>query len=50
MTLGILIHKLSGTFYGDYLAEHVFRPLDMKTTRIINEADIIPNRAAGYDL
>lgn len=48
VTLGILIHKLSGKFYGDYLAEHVFQPLDMKTTRIINEADIIPNRAAGY--
>ncbi len=50
VTLGILIHKLSGKFYGDYLAEHVFHPLDMKTTRIINEADIIPNRAAGYRL
>jgi len=27
-----------------------FRPLDMSTARIINEADIIPNRAAGYRL
>ena len=27
-----------------------FQPLGMKTARIISEADIIPNRAAGYPL
>jgi len=48
VTLGILIHRVSGRFYGDYLQEHVFRPLGMKTTRVISEADIVPNRAAGY--
>ena len=46
--LGILIHKASGKFYGDFLQERVFKPLDMTTARIISEADIIPNRAAGY--
>ncbi len=49
-TLGILIHKVTGKFYGDFLQERIFRPLDMRTTRIISEADIIPNRAAGYRL
>jgi CubicO group peptidase (beta-lactamase class C family) len=49
-TLGILIHKVTGKFYGDFLQERIFRPLDMTTTRIISEADIIPNRAAGYRL
>jgi CubicO group peptidase (beta-lactamase class C family) len=49
-TLGILIHKVSGKFYGDFLQERIFKPLDMSTTRIISEADIIPNRAAGYRL
>ena len=48
VTLGILIHKVSGEFYGDLLRERVFGPLGMKSTRIINEEDIIPNRAAGY--
>ncbi|HEV2341833.1 MAG TPA: serine hydrolase domain-containing protein [Candidatus Acidoferrales bacterium] len=48
--LGILIHKVSGEFYGDFLQEHIFKPLGMRTTRIISESDIIPNRAAGYDL
>jgi len=46
--LGILIHKASGNFYGDFLQERIFKPLGMGTTRIINESDIIPNRAAGY--
>ncbi len=46
--LGILIHKVSGKFYGDFLQERIFGPLGMSTTRIINESDIIPNRAAGY--
>lgn len=50
LTLGILIHRVTGEFYGDFLQERIFRPLDMRTTRIINEADIIPNRAAGYRL
>ncbi len=48
--LGILIHKASGQFYGDYLQERVFRPLGMTTAQIISEADIVPNRAAGYQL
>jgi CubicO group peptidase (beta-lactamase class C family) len=48
--LGILIGKVSGKFYGDFLQERVFKPLGMTTARVINEADIIPNRAAGYRL
>ncbi len=48
--LGILIRKVSGDFWGDFLQKRVFTPLDMKHTRAISEADIIPNRAAGYVL
>ena len=50
VTLGILIHRVSGRYFGDFLQERVFIPLGMSTTRIISEADIIPNRAAGYVL
>ena len=50
VTLGILIHKISGEFWGDFLQHRVFAPLSMKHTRMISEADIIPNRAAGYVL
>jgi CubicO group peptidase (beta-lactamase class C family) len=50
LTLGILIHRVSGEFYGDFLQHRIFAPLDMSTTRIISEADIIPNRSSGYRL
>ncbi len=50
VTLGIIIHKVSGKFYGDFLQERIFRPLQMTTARIISESDIISNRAAGYTL
>jgi CubicO group peptidase (beta-lactamase class C family) len=46
LTLGLLIHKVTGKFYGDFLQERIFRPLGMKTARIISETDIVPNRAA----
>jgi CubicO group peptidase (beta-lactamase class C family) len=49
-TLGILIHRVTGKFYGDFLQERIFQPLGMTTTRVMSEADIIPNRAAGYRL
>lgn len=48
--LGILIRKVSGKFYGDFLQERIFQPLGMKTARIISETDIVSNRAAGYRL
>jgi CubicO group peptidase (beta-lactamase class C family) len=50
LTLGILIHRVTGEFYGDFLQQRIFQPLGMTTTRIISEADIIQNRAAGYRL
>lgn len=48
--LGIIIHKVTGQFYGDFLHDRIFAPLGMTSTRIISEADIIPNRASGYRL
>jgi CubicO group peptidase (beta-lactamase class C family) len=48
--LGVLIHKVSGKFYGDFLKERIFTPLGMDTARNISEEDIIPHRAAGYHL
>jgi CubicO group peptidase (beta-lactamase class C family) len=50
VTLGILIHRVTGEFYGDFLQQRIFQPLGMRSTRIISEADIVPNRAAGYRL
>jgi CubicO group peptidase (beta-lactamase class C family) len=47
--LGVLIGKVTGMFYGDYLKRYIFKPAGMTTARVISEADIIPNRAAGYE-
>lgn len=48
--LGIIINKVSNQFHGDVLTQRVLKPVGMKTARIISEADVIPNRAAGYRL
>ena len=50
VVLGALIHNVTGKFYGDVLQERIFGPLGMRSTRIISEADIVPDRAAGYRL
>jgi CubicO group peptidase (beta-lactamase class C family) len=48
--LGILIHRVTGQFYGDMLQQRIFGPLGMTSTRVISEADIVKHRAAGYRL
>lgn len=50
LILGILIHRVSGEFYGDFLQQRIFKPAGMDTARIIDEAGIISNRASGYRL
>jgi len=48
--LGILIHRVAGIPYAEFLDKRIFGPLGMKSTRVISERDIIPNRAAGYQI
>ena len=48
--LGFLIRKVTGRFYGDMLHDRIFAPLGMTHTRVISDADIIPGRAAGYEI
>ena len=48
--LGVIIHKVTGSFYSDYLQRRIFMPLGMSSTRLISEADIIPNRSSGYEI
>ncbi len=48
VVLGFLIHRVTGMFYADYLAKRIFKPLGMTATRLISDADVISNRAAGY--
>ncbi len=48
--LGFIIRRVTGEFYGDVLQQRIFHPLGMTSTRIISEADIVPNRSSGYRL
>jgi CubicO group peptidase (beta-lactamase class C family) len=50
LLLGILIHRVKGKFYADYLTERIFKPLGMTSTQLISDADIVPNRSSGYEL
>ena len=48
--LGVIIHRVTGKFYGDFLQDRIFKPLGMTSTRIISEEDIVPHRSSGYRL
>ena len=50
VTLGMLIGKVTGKHYGEFLRKRIFEPAGMTSTRIISEADVVPHRAAGYRL
>jgi len=45
---GIIVTRVAGMFYGEFLTREVFRPLGMRTARVISDTEIVPNRAAGY--
>lgn len=46
--LGMLIEKVSGKTYEQFLRERIFAPLEMRDTRLENYSELIPNRADGY--
>ena len=48
--LGVIMSKVIGRPYWEYLRERIFTPAGMPTVRIISEADIVPHRASGYRL
>lgn len=50
LILGLLTSRLAGKHWGEFQAERLFRPLGMKTARVISERDIVMHRAAGYEL
>src|SRR6478735_2443196 len=47
--LGIIIEKVSGKSYWQFLEERIFAPVGMVATRNTDSTPIVPNRASGYD-
>jgi CubicO group peptidase (beta-lactamase class C family) len=46
--LGMLIEKVSGMDYEQFLKTRIFTPLGMRDTRLNTYTELIPNRADGY--
>lgn len=46
--LGLIIEKVSGKSYAEFLDERIFKPLDMTATRVNDIKDIVKNRSNGY--
>ena len=46
--LGMVIAKVSGKSYADFLRETFFEPLGLTRTRYDSNGEVIPNRAQGY--
>src|SRR5262249_11022667 len=47
--LGVIVEKLSGQTYENYLKQHIFDPLDMQASGYDHDTTIIKNRASGYE-
>ena len=47
--LGMLIEKVTGKPWGQFLHDRIFAPLGMTSTRVFSLSDIIKNRASGYN-
>jgi CubicO group peptidase (beta-lactamase class C family) len=46
--LGMIVEKVDGNGYGEYLQQNVFGPLELSRTSYCHEDDIIKGRAQGY--
>ncbi len=50
LLLGAILDRIGARHYSEVLRERIFEPLGMKGARLIDEAAIVPHRAAGYRL
>lgn len=48
VVLGLLIERLSGESYYDYVREHIYRPAGMNDSGHFASDEVVPNRARGY--
>ena len=48
LLLGVIVEKVSGQSYYDYVQEHVYKPAGMTSTGSEPEEKPVPNRSVGY--
>jgi CubicO group peptidase (beta-lactamase class C family) len=48
LLLGVVIEKVSGESYYDYVREHIFKPAGMTMTDSLPENEAVPGRSVGY--
>jgi CubicO group peptidase (beta-lactamase class C family) len=48
--LGVIIHRVTGRFWGDFVRDRIFRPLGMRSARVNSDTGGMANRATGYYL
>jgi len=46
--LGLVVERISGMKYADFLRDRIFGPLAMDVSRVNDMTSVIPGRAAGY--
>lgn len=46
--LGVVIERITGQYYEEYLKKAVFSPLNLKETYVDHPYKLIPNRVSGY--
>lgn len=46
--LQLIVEKVSGISYGEFLRKNILVPLGMNSTQTLNPKEIIPNRATSY--
>jgi CubicO group peptidase (beta-lactamase class C family) len=46
--LGLVIEKVSGQTYAEFLQKHFFTPLNMQDSGLGSTSEVIPNKAYGY--
>jgi CubicO group peptidase (beta-lactamase class C family) len=48
LLLGVIVEKVSGQNYYDYVREHVYKPAGMASTDSLPEDQTVPRRSVGY--